>query len=110
MQNVRYTLACAQKISIKRLRSAEYGGSGKGGVNECPHYSDFLANSAWFRRLGAVLMSFWPPALPFSRSAAQSAAPTVLVKEKKMPTRGTSSRRTAGTPKLCRVLAFLLVV
>lgn len=33
-------------------------------------------------------------------SEAQRAAPTVLVKEKKMPATGTISRRTAGTPKL----------
>jgi hypothetical protein len=37
---------------------------------------------------------------PCSMSAAHRAAPTVFVKEKKMPAMGTSSRRTAGIPKL----------
>jgi len=45
-----------------------------------------------------------PPAavaLPcFSKSAAHNAAPTVLVKAKKMLAMGIVSRRVAGTPKL----------
>jgi hypothetical protein len=49
--------------------------------------------------LAAVVVP-WVLWWPFSRSAAQRAAPTVLVNEKKMPAMGTSSRRTAGTPKL----------
>lgn len=35
-----------------------------------------------------------------SMSAAHSAAPTALVKEKKMPTNGTISKRVATVPKL----------
>lgn len=50
------------------------------------------------RRLGAVELP--PLCWLCSISAAHSAAPTVFVKEKKMPAIGTSSRRTAGTPKL----------
>lgn len=46
---------------------------------------------------------FSPPAFFCSMSAAQSAAPTVLVKAKNMPRMGTSSRRTAGTPKLSQI-------
>jgi hypothetical protein len=59
----------------------------------------FWASSAWWRRLGAVVLPslLWTPC---SMSAAHRAAPTVFVKEKKMPAMGTSSRRTAGTPKL----------
>lgn len=37
-----------------------------------------------------------------SMSAAHSAAPTALVNEKKMPTKGTISRRVAIVPKLYR--------
>ena len=62
----------------------------------------FFASSAWWRRLGAVVLPS-PLWTPCSMSAAQRAAPTVFVKEKKMPAIGTSSRRTAGTPKLKNV-------
>lgn len=58
--------------------------------NSSELHSAFFACSL---KLGAVV-------LPLSRSAAQRAAPTVLVKEKNSPATGTNSRRTAGTPKL----------
>lgn len=57
-------------------------------------YSAFLACS---RSLGDVPCSLTSP---FSISAAQSAAPAVFVKAKKMEATGTSSSKTAAIPKL----------
>lgn len=62
----------------------------------CAH-SAFLACSLSF---GAVPSSV---TLPFSISAAHSAAPTVFVKAKRIEATGTSSSRTAATPKLNNV-------
>ena len=61
-----------------------------------PSHSAFLACSL---RFGAVPSAV---TLPFSISAAHSAAPTVLVKANKIEAIGTNSRRTAAIPKLIR--------
>lgn len=61
-----------------------------------PFYSAFLACSL---SLGAV-PSF--VICSFSISAAHNAAPTVLVKAKKMDASGTSSSKTAATPNLLK--------
>lgn len=97
MPNVWFRLACHVYIS-NDSRHGRKKEESRAGI--FPHYSDFFASSAWLRRLDAVVGS--PPAVFCSMSAAQSAAPTVLVKAKKIPKRGISSSRTAGTPKLFR--------
>lgn len=78
-----------------KFTSPRYGQTSSQCENKIqPSYSAFFACSL---SLGAV-PSF--VICSFSMSAAHNAAPTVLVKAKKMDANGTSSSKTAATPNL----------
>ena len=76
----------ARECKAKSIATAPYG-----------VYSAFFACSL---KRGAVPSLV---TLPFSMSAAHSAAPTVFVKAKKMDAIGISSSKTAAIPKLSKV-------
>lgn len=70
-----------------------------------PRLYSSAARAISSRKLGAVVLVM--AVFLASMSAAHRAAPTVLVKEKKMPTKGTISKRVATVPKLCHGLLAL---
>ena len=95
-------MTCRQVRSDEMSEASEITGTLESNEDKVPvqdrqpdaSYSAFFTCSLSF---GAVPSAV---TLPFSISAAQSAAPAVFVKENRIDARGTSSSRTAVTPKL----------